>query len=281
MTYKPARLRTRSSLPSMVSAVVREHAQLFEHRALDNDVFGQQLRIHGVRGQQMSGVHGACQIAMRRLAIVAPIAGAVLDIDWQTPVVHEQTAAGRFEFHDEFGECPRIHDRALLHFELDKIFSARAAPVRCIKAARRRSRHACGVRARSPSPTGRQAHASRHSSSDSGSCPGATKTSPRSMTAMAMLRTSATPSQETACCRETTLARGRNAGELATRMTSPAAPGRTGSGGPTAPHRWRTPPSVARAARTLAAAARWFAAAAAIRSDRYEPLGGKRRENDH
>jgi len=68
-------------------------------------------------------------------------------------------------------------------------------------------------------------HASRHNSSDSGSCPGATNTSPRNITAIAILRTSATPSHETACCSDTTGIRGRNAGEFATRMISPASAG--------------------------------------------------------
>ena len=39
-------------------AVIGEDAQLLEHRAFEHDLFAQQLRIHGVGGQQMSGVCG-------------------------------------------------------------------------------------------------------------------------------------------------------------------------------------------------------------------------------
>ena len=104
--------------------------------------------------------------------------------------------------------CARPSPCAAPISKRDRIFSASAAPVRCISAARK-ALSTCLRRSRAISLAHRPAsHASRHSSSDSGSWPGATNTSPRSITAMAMLRTSATPSQETACCSET-MARAR------------------------------------------------------------------------
>jgi hypothetical protein len=107
----------------------------------------------------------------------------------------------------------------------ERIFNANAAPVRCISAAKN-ALSTCLRRSRAISLAHRpDSHASRHSSSDSGSCPGAVNTSPRSITAVAMLRTSATPSHDTACCNETIGERGRNAGEFATRMISPASAG--------------------------------------------------------
>ena len=104
-------------------------------------------------------------------------------------------------------------------------FRARAAPVRCINA-ERYALSTCLRRMRAISFAQRPAsHASRHRSSHSGSWPGATNTSPRSITAIERLRTSEMPSQAIACCSETTAERGRSAGELASRITSPVSTG--------------------------------------------------------
>ena len=97
--------------------IVGKHAQLFEHRALEHEIFVEKLRIHGVSGQQVRGIDGAGQIAMAGLTVVAPVARGVLHILRQSPAAHEQPAKARLEFNHQIGEALGVHHRALLALE--------------------------------------------------------------------------------------------------------------------------------------------------------------------
>src|ERR1700679_2334722 len=91
--------------------IVRENAQLLEYRALEDHVLLQQLRMQGMGGQKMGGVHGSGKVAVVRLAIVAPIARGILDILGEQPAAHQQTAEGGFEFDDEIAEGACVDHR--------------------------------------------------------------------------------------------------------------------------------------------------------------------------
>src|SRR6185437_3713368 len=65
--------------------VIGKYAQLLEHRTVHDPLLVQQMRMQGMRGQQMRRVHRSRQIAVLRFPVVAPIAGAILHVLGQVP----------------------------------------------------------------------------------------------------------------------------------------------------------------------------------------------------
>ena len=219
--------------PSMALAIVGKHAQLFEYRAssaheiLRSRIWGYRVCVANKWAAFTVPARSPCDGRLDGNRASRRHRPEHRRLEYQ--LFMSRRPNERFEFDRPVPRTGRgVHDGALLRLEARQdLHVSSAAPVRCISAARK-ALSTCLRRSRAISFAQRPAsHASRHNSSDSGSCPGATKTSPRSITAMAMIAGLRQPELTTTAwlqC-ETTAARGRNAGEFATRMTSPASAG--------------------------------------------------------
>ncbi len=95
---------------------------MLEDRAVDHQIFAEQLRVQRMRGEKIRRVHGAGEVGVRGIAVVAPTARPALHIFGQPPVVHQQSSERGLEFRHQVGEGARIHDRALRRLELGQNF---------------------------------------------------------------------------------------------------------------------------------------------------------------
>jgi len=155
----------------------------------------------------------------------------------------------RLEFNHQISEALRIHHGALLALESGENLSAKAAPVTMHERGEERAFDVLApLRARFPWPRVRQPGLApkllglRF-------IPAAVNISPRSITAIAMLRTSATPARTPPAANDTIGARGRSAGRIRDSHDFARQRGiRLKSAAQAAQHRSRAAPSAPRVA---------------------------------